>query len=119
MHFDDDVHESFLVAAKRPPRTSVDPPRPDRNVAALRIIRPHPTWSDRVITAAAGPSPKTVGSLLRRSHDAIPHLDVATARDVPERTWNSPTLFEHREFTMLFRMTIPVTGTTGRTGRHA
>ncbi|MFI6206000.1 ParB N-terminal domain-containing protein [Streptomyces sp. NPDC051041] len=80
-YFDGDANEAFLLAVKRNAHHGLPLTRAERNAAALRIIGSHPEWSDRMIAAAAGLSPKTVGSLRRRSSDALPQLNVRIGRD--------------------------------------
>lgn len=89
VYFDGDAHESFLLAVKRNALHGLPLTRADRNAAALRIIRSHPAWSDRMVAAAAGLSPKTVGSIRRRSRDAIPQLNVRIGLDGRSRLVDS------------------------------
>ncbi|WP_432158847.1 ParB N-terminal domain-containing protein [Streptomyces sp. bgisy153] len=79
--FDGDAKEAFLLAVERNARHGLPLTRADRNAAALRIIRSHPDWSDRMIAVATGLSPKTVGAIRRRSSDAIPQLNARIGRD--------------------------------------
>ncbi|MDL5206209.1 ParB N-terminal domain-containing protein [Streptomyces sp. ALI-76-A] len=79
--FDGDDKEAFLLAVERNAHHGLPLTRADRNAAALRIIRSHPDWSDRMIAATTGLSPKTVGSIRRRSSDALPQLNARIGRD--------------------------------------
>jgi hypothetical protein len=52
----------------------------DRKAAAVRILRTHAEWSDRMIAGEIGLSPKTVGAI-RRSTEELPHLTARVGRD--------------------------------------
>ncbi|MFE0349308.1 ParB N-terminal domain-containing protein [Streptomyces griseoluteus] len=80
-YFDGTAKDAFLLAVERNAHHGLPLTRADRNAAALRIIRSHPDWSDRMIASATGLSPKTVGSIRRRSGDAIPQLNARIGRD--------------------------------------
>ncbi|MGW0423385.1 streptomycin biosynthesis protein [Streptomyces sp. NPDC003015] len=79
--FDGNDTESFLLAVERNAHHGLPLTRAERNAAALRIIRSHPNWSDRMIAAATGLSPKTVGSIRRRATDDLPQLNARIGRD--------------------------------------
>ncbi|MEV6163363.1 ParB N-terminal domain-containing protein [Streptomyces sp. NPDC052052] len=85
-YFDGTAAEAFLLAVNRNANHGLPLSRSDRNAAALRIIRSHPEWSDRMIAAVAELSPKTVGSLRRRSADALPQLNVRIGLDGKSRS---------------------------------
>ncbi len=84
-YFDGGAAEAFLLAVKRNAKHGLPLSRSDRNAAALRIIRSHSEWSDRMIATVAGLSPKTVSSLRRRSTDALPQLNVRIGLDGKSR----------------------------------
>ncbi|MFD9408000.1 ParB N-terminal domain-containing protein [Streptomyces sp. NPDC059989] len=79
--FDGSEKEAFLLAVKQNARHGLLLTRAERNAAATRIIHSHPQWSDRMIAAAAGLSPKTVGAIRKRSGEAIPQLNARVGRD--------------------------------------
>lgn len=80
-YFDGTATDAFLLAVERNAHHGLPLTQADRNAAALRVIRSHPEWSDRMIASATGLSPKTVGSIRRRSGDAIPQLNARIGRD--------------------------------------
>ncbi|WP_399084593.1 helix-turn-helix domain-containing protein [Streptomyces sp. BBFR2] len=53
----------------------------DRRAAALRLLREHPSWSDRRITQITGISPKTVARLRRDSTEEVPQSNTRVGRD--------------------------------------
>jgi hypothetical protein len=61
----------------------------DRRAAAARILLLRPQWSDRAIAAAAGLSPKTVGSLRQRSSSDHGATQPRVGRDGRVRPVNS------------------------------
>lgn len=84
-YFDGGATEAFLLAVKRNAHHGLPLTRSDRNAAALRIVHSHPEWSDRMIAAVAGLSPKTVASLRRRSPGTFAQVDVRIGRDGKSR----------------------------------
>ncbi|MFD6420508.1 hypothetical protein [Streptomyces sp. NPDC060198] len=84
-YFDGTAAEAFLLAVNRNANHGLPLTRSDRNAAALRIMRSHPEWSDRMIATVAGLSPKTVGAIRRRSGDALLQLNVRIGRDGKSR----------------------------------
>ncbi|MEV1065365.1 ParB/RepB/Spo0J family partition protein [Streptomyces sp. NPDC050263] len=84
-YFDGDAAEAFLLAVNCNANHGLPLSRSDRNAAALRIMRSHPEWSDRMIATVAGLSPKTVGSIRRRSGDALPQLNARIGLDGKSR----------------------------------
>ncbi|MFJ4778917.1 ParB/RepB/Spo0J family partition protein [Streptomyces sp. NPDC088762] len=85
-YFDGSEKEAFLLAVKQNARHGLLLTRAERNAAATRIIHSHPQWSDRMIAAAAGLSPKTVGAIRKRSGETIPQLNARVGRDGRSRT---------------------------------
>ncbi|XVQ07058.1 hypothetical protein ACQP1W_31020 [Spirillospora sp. CA-255316] len=61
----------------------------DREVAAARIVREHPEWSDRVIAGTSGLSSKTVGAIRRKACADIPQVHARLGRDGRLRPMNS------------------------------
>lgn len=59
--------EAFLLAVRMNIAHGLPLTRTDRTMAAVRIIRSHPHWSDRMIATATGLSAGTVGNVRRRS----------------------------------------------------
>ncbi|GES28786.1 ParB N-terminal domain-containing protein [Streptomyces angustmyceticus] len=53
----------------------------DRKLAAERILRMHPAWSDRAIARITDLSPKTVGAARRRSTEDIPQPNTRVGQD--------------------------------------
>ncbi|MGK5728612.1 ParB/RepB/Spo0J family partition protein, partial [Streptomyces sp. URMC 124] len=53
----------------------------DRKLAAERILRTHPAWSDRAIARITDLSPKTVGAARRRSGEEIPQSNTRVGQD--------------------------------------
>ncbi|WP_226961845.1 MULTISPECIES: hypothetical protein [Streptomyces] len=67
--------DEFVVAVRLNTRHGLALSQRDRSAAALRIMRSHPTWSDRRIASVAGISPATVGAIRRRSTDQSGQLN--------------------------------------------
>jgi ParB-like chromosome segregation protein Spo0J len=61
----------------------------DRKLAAARVIRYYPTWSDRAIAVVAGLSGKTVAVIRRQLGAEIPHADKRIGRDGRLRPTNT------------------------------
>lgn len=76
-----DTEDVFVVAVRTNVAHGLPLSHRDRTAAANRIARTHPNWSDRAIAAAVGLSPKTVGSLRRRSSEEIPQSNRRVGRD--------------------------------------
>jgi ParB-like chromosome segregation protein Spo0J len=53
----------------------------DRATAAARILRSHPHWSDRAVSAVAGLSPKTIAALRRSAVGKLPSAQLRVGRD--------------------------------------
>lgn len=53
----------------------------DRVAAAERLVRAHPSWSDRLVGSVTGLSDKTVGALRRRSNTDSPRPASRVGRD--------------------------------------
>ncbi|MEO3755205.1 ParB/RepB/Spo0J family partition protein [Streptomyces sp. B6B3] len=66
--------DEFVEAVRQNTRHGLPLSQQDRSAAAVRIMRSHPSWSDRRIASVAGLAPATVGTL-RRSSDQIGHLN--------------------------------------------
>lgn len=65
--FDGDEKDAFVLAVRTNTTHGLPLSLAERSTAAGRIIKSHPHWSDRVVAAVTGLSPKTVGSVRRRS----------------------------------------------------
>ncbi|MGH4009679.1 MAG: ParB N-terminal domain-containing protein [Pseudonocardiaceae bacterium] len=59
--------DAFLLAVRMNIAHGLPLTRADRTAAAVRIIRSHPQWSNRMIATATGLSAGTVGKVRRRS----------------------------------------------------
>lgn len=66
--FDGSTEEAFILAVKANVRHGLPLSAAERTTAAIRIIRTHPEWSDRVIASTTGLSAKTVGAQRLRIH---------------------------------------------------
>jgi ParB-like nuclease family protein len=78
--FDGDTDAAFVLAVRSNIAHGLPLTLADRTQAASRIIKSHPHWSDRMIAASAGLSPKTVGTIRRRSNTET-HPTVRLGRD--------------------------------------
>lgn len=72
LFFEGDDADAFVLAVRLNTAHGLPLSRVDRDAAAKRIIKAHPTWSDRAIAAVAGLSPKTIASLRRLVHGDPP-----------------------------------------------
>lgn len=61
----------------------------DRAAAAARIIRTHPSWSDRKIASHTGVASATVAAIRQRSTDQTEHLNARVGRDGRTRPINA------------------------------
>ena len=73
--FEGDEAAAFVVAVQSNVKHGMPLSLAERTRAASRIIHSHPQWSDRMIAAIAGLSPKTVGAIRARSSEEIPQSD--------------------------------------------
>ncbi|MFK0288024.1 hypothetical protein ACIQVL_47220 [Streptomyces sp. NPDC090499] len=78
---DGSTSDVFVVAVQMNTKHGLPLTRAERNSAATRIIQSHPNWSDRMIAAFAGLSPKTVGAIRRRLGDHLPQSSVRIGHD--------------------------------------
>lgn len=87
---DDDIDVRFLdgstpdvfgVAAQMDPKHALPLIRAELNAAATRVIHSNPHWSDALIAAFEGLSPKTVGVIRRRLGDDLAQSSVRIGRD--------------------------------------
>src|SRR5882724_2672517 len=79
--FDGAERDAFVLAVRLNAAHGLPLTRTDRRAAATRIIRSHPQWSDRMIAAAAGLSPKTVGAIRRRLSGELPQSNTRVGHD--------------------------------------
>lgn len=61
----------------------------DRKAAAARIIKFHPSWSNRTVAESTGLSDKTVSAIRQRSTSEIPQSNTRIGRDGRGRPLNS------------------------------
>lgn len=89
LFFDGDDSAAYVLGVRENISHGLPLSLADRTAAAARIMSFCPDWSDRVIAAAAGLSPHTVGGLRQRAtgHDAQSHNRVG--RDGRVRPLNS------------------------------
>ena len=79
--FDGDDAAAFLLAVKSNVLQGLPLTLAERKLAAQRIVRSHPQWSDRAIAAVAGLDHKTVGSIRRCLIGEIPQSVKRIGRD--------------------------------------
>jgi hypothetical protein len=79
--FDGDEAAAFLLAVKSNVLQGLPLTLAERKLAAQRIVRSHPQWSDRAIAAVAGLDHKTVGSIRRCLIGEIPQSVKRIGRD--------------------------------------
>lgn len=79
--FDGGENDVFALSVDLNTKHGLPLTRADRGAAATRIIRSHPHWSDRMIAGIVGLSPKTVGSIRRRSPGELPAARARIGRD--------------------------------------
>jgi ParB-like chromosome segregation protein Spo0J len=87
--YDGDEQDAFVLAVRANITHGLPLSLADRSAAAARIVRARPQWSDRMIAAAAGLSPKTVGAIRQRSTEEIPQLNKRAGGDGRARPVNS------------------------------
>ncbi len=87
--FDGTEADAFVLAVEANITHGLSLSLADRKAAALRIIRSHPHWSDRVIASATGLSHKTVSAMRRRPSGEIPQMDARVGRDGRVRPLNA------------------------------
>lgn len=64
--YDGDSDGAFVIAVQANIKHGLPLSLADRREAAARIVRSHPTWSDRAIASVTGLEHKTVGTIRRR-----------------------------------------------------
>ncbi len=79
--FEGDEAAAFVLAVQANVAHGLPLTLAERAAAAARIIASHPLWSDRMIAANTGLSPKTVGAVRSRSSEEIPQSSVRVGRD--------------------------------------
>jgi hypothetical protein len=82
LFFDGNERDAFVLAVKTNVAHGLPLSLADRAAAAVRILRSHPQWSDRMIAKTAGLSPKTVGAIRGRcSTEDNPRLNTRVGHD--------------------------------------
>ncbi len=76
-----DAANAFVMAVRANVTHGLPLSLADRRSAAERIVRSHPHWSDRMIAAGSGLSPKTVASVRACLSEEDQHLDTRVGRD--------------------------------------
>lgn len=79
--FDGTEEDAFVLAVTLNTRHGLPLSRADRTAAALRIIRSHPEWSNRVIASVSGLSDKTIAVLRRNVTAETPQSNVRIGAD--------------------------------------
>lgn len=87
--FDGDDNAAFVLAVKANSTHGMPLSLADRKVAANRILRSYPYWSDRMIAEVVGLSPKTVGAARNCSAQDVPRLDGRIGKDGKTRPVDS------------------------------
>jgi ParB-like chromosome segregation protein Spo0J len=85
--FDGTQEDAFLKAVEANVEHGLPLTQPDRTVAALRILKSHPSMSDRAIATSTGLGARTIAEL-RRSSDSVPRSDFRVGRDGKVRPLN-------------------------------
>jgi ParB-like chromosome segregation protein Spo0J len=73
--------DAFVLAVRMNIAHGLPLTRADRTAAAIRIIRSHPHWSDRMIATTVGLSPKTIAKVRRRSTVGSPQSTTRLGQD--------------------------------------
>lgn len=89
-YFDGSREEAFLRAVEANVEHGLPLSQADRNAAALRILKSHPTMSDRAVAKSTGLGARAVAEL-RRSSDAVPPSNFRVGRDGKVRPLNGAT----------------------------
>jgi hypothetical protein len=80
--FDGSDASAFVLAVQANVTHGLPLSRADRRAAAGRIIAEHPEWSDRLVAAVSGLSPKTISVIrTRRPDEESAHLDTRVGLD--------------------------------------
>jgi hypothetical protein len=79
--FDGTEKDAFVFAVVENTRHGLPLSATDRMVAAERILRSHPQWSDRAVSVVAGISAKSVRALRLRGPEQEAHVDARVGRD--------------------------------------
>lgn len=79
--FDGNADEAFMRAVRENVRHGYPLSRADRSAAAARIMKAHPSMSDRAIAELSGLAAKTVARIRQRSTAAVPQLNRRIGRD--------------------------------------
>ncbi|MFF7753035.1 transcriptional regulator [Streptomyces sp. NPDC007971] len=85
--FDGSREDAFLKAVEANVEHGLPLTQADRTAAALRILKSHPTMSDRAIAKSTGLGARAVAEL-RRSSDSVPHSNFRVGRDGKVRPLN-------------------------------
>ncbi|MEU1509488.1 MULTISPECIES: transcriptional regulator [unclassified Kitasatospora] len=88
--FDGSSEEAFLKAVESNIEHGLPLSQADRNAAALRILKSHPTMSDRAVAKSTGLGARAVAEL-RRSSDCVPASNFRVGRDGKVRPLNGAT----------------------------
>ncbi|MEU6234607.1 ParB/RepB/Spo0J family partition protein [Kitasatospora sp. NPDC047058] len=88
--FDGSREEAFLKAVEANVEHGLPLSQADRTAAALRILKSHPTMSDRAVAKSTGLGARAVAEL-RRSSDAVPPSNFRVGRDGKVRPLNGAT----------------------------
>ena len=89
LFYDGDSEDAFVLAVSANIAHGLPLSLTDRSMAAGRIVRSRPEWSDRRIAAVTGLSPKTVGAIRRRSTEGVSQLNGRVGNDGKIRPLNS------------------------------
>lgn len=85
--FDGSREDAFLKAVEANVEHGLPLTQADRTAAALRILKSHPTMSDRAIAKSTGLGARAVAEL-RRSSDSVPQSNFRVGRDGKVRPLN-------------------------------
>lgn len=85
--FDGSQEDAFLKAVEANVEHGLPLTQSDRTAAALRILKSHPSMSDRAIAKSTGLGARTVAEL-RRSSDSVPQSNFRVGRDGKVRPLN-------------------------------
>jgi ParB-like chromosome segregation protein Spo0J len=86
---DCDERVAFVLAVKANVAHGLPLSQSDRALAAARVIRSHPQWSDRAVAVATGLSDKTVSRIRDRSSSETTQSDSRRGQDGRVRPLNS------------------------------
>ncbi|MGW4533725.1 ParB/RepB/Spo0J family partition protein [Nocardia sp. NPDC004340] len=81
VYFDGGEADAFALAVRANVHHGLPLSSADRAAAALRLLRTHPQWSDRVLASVTGLAAKTIAAMRSDSRGAVPRVEARLGRD--------------------------------------